>query len=320
MQIDFGLRGSVAPIRSLLCFLIFVSGSTQWAAAEPAGYEFFDTANGNTIHFQNMPVDVVKSFAPNSGFLSFPGATDPEFRLIDIEIEKAGPKSDDWEFSGIFLENKGKYDRQSWMFYNLTADEVMQMAEVSGWMPIDIEHRWYAAPPSKDVTQVLRYAVIFAECPEKYEYSVILDGTQADLESQVRRGFRPLEMDPFDESLWQTKPQHLNLRFDAVFVENVGSNYVDTRAQYATAADLGNLVALGYQVIDFERLDSNQDYFMDDDILGHFVLARNNNLWWLPTLESPDIHKEEESPHLRLVDLEPAGGDSFATLFAHQLP
>lgn len=306
-------------ITTVAVVLSCLLASADCAQAEKAGFEFFDTSHGESHHFQNMPAGMLLSIAPNAGFAGISGASDPEFRIIDIEIEKAGEKPDSWEFSGILLKNTGKYDRKSWFLWNLTEAEVMDVAKVTGWLPIDIEHRWYPVS-GQDVTQVLRYAIVLAECPEKYEYTVLLDATENQVQQQIRRGNRPIEMDAFDDSLWTGKPQKLCQRFDAVFVENTGNNFVETQAFFATSDALGNLFALGYQLIDFEPLGYNQDYFMDDDIVGHAVMVKNGNGWWSINEKSAEILQEENQPHLRLIDLEKKGGSEFTALFAHQNP
>jgi hypothetical protein len=131
---------------------------------------------------------------------------------------------------------------------------------------------------------------------------------------------RPIDLDAFDDSLWPWGvPEESYLRFNGVFVENTGENYISTVAMFVTEEHLDDLYWLGYHVIDVQGLPTNLVPFVDKDIGWHVVMVQNFNTWWTMHEKSSVLHEfTQNNPSWRMVDLKRYGTDKFRATFIPQ--
>ncbi len=115
-----------------------------------------------------------------------------------------------------------------------------------------------------------------------------------------------------------TGPNSVSNKYTAILVKNSGANYMDWYSDFANIDQIELLFQLGYQLIDFEPLDSmQQDFALPDDV-GYCVMVQTNGAWFSDIADSPTIYVRESNAYLRLIDLNRVNETEFAAIFANQ--
>ncbi|MCU0878503.1 MAG: hypothetical protein MUF06_12020 [Pirellulaceae bacterium] len=279
--------------------------------AELAGYEFFDKTPVDSFHVLDTTPDVIFDIAPNPPMFVNPSGKKDEqqYRIIDIAITKTWTSK--WRFSAVFVKRESKFDRKSWLLYDLTEDQVHQLPLVPGWIAIDIEYTWVPISPGNNER---RYAVVLVECPEKYDWMVLTEASPGTVANLTRREWRPIDLDSYDDSLWPDNiPKVEDHRYNGILVENSGPNYLETTYLMCTGDDIDALAAAGWQAIDVQQLHTNVAHFHPDQEY-HAVFVRTGNWFWVRKNSSPDELKEWEATYGRMIDLKDTGS---AATFLH---
>jgi hypothetical protein len=301
----FWFAGGKVALYLLTPFLL-APGAWPLAArgAELAGYEFFDTTPVESFHVLDTTPEVIHDIAPNPpAFVNPDGKKDEQqYRVIDIAITKTWYGK--WRFSAVFVKREGKFDRKSWLLYNLTEDEVHLLPLVPGWMAIDIEYTWV---PISSGNNERRYAVVLVECPEQYDWMVLTEASPNSVANHVRRGWRPIDLDSYDDSLWPDNiPKVSDHRYNGILVENTGPNYLETTYLLCSGGDIEALGTAGWQAIDVQLLHTNVAFFHPEQDY-HAVFVRTNNHYWIEQNGSAEKLQELELTFGRMIDLKDTG-------------
>lgn len=290
------------------CLALYLLAPGAWSSAvwgaEQAGYEFFDTTPVESFHVLDTTPEVIFDIAPNPPvFVNPEGKKDEQqYRIIDIAITKTWTGK--WRFSAVFVKREGKFDRKSWLLYDLTEDEVHLLPLVPGWIAIDIEYTWV---PITTGHNERRYAVVLVECPEKYDWLVLTEASPGTVAHHVRRGWRPIDLDSYDDSLWPDNvPKVEDHRYNGILVDNTGTNYLETTYLMCTGNDINALAAAGWQAIDVQLLHTNVAFF-HPEYDYHAVFVRTGNWFWMEKNGSPAKLQELENTYGRMIDLKYTG-------------
>ena len=291
--------------------IVLITSLPATLRAEKAGYEFFDLTPVKSFHVLDTTPDVIFDIAPNPpAFFNPDGKKDEQrYRVIDIAITKTW--NGDWRFSAVFVERANKFDRKSWLLYNLTEDDVHLLPLVEGWIAIDIEYTWVPIAPGHNER---RYAVVLVECPEEHPWMVLTEASPSEVDTHTRRGWRPIDLDAYDDSLWPDNvPKKSYLRYNGILVANAGANELETTFLFCTADDIDAMGIAGWQLIDVQHIPTNLVPFMPE-VDYHAVFVRTGNFFWMLDDASPEKLEEKELTYGRMIDLKDTGS---AAVFLH---
>lgn len=238
-------------------------------AAEPAGYELFDHTPVDSFHVVDTTYDVIQETMRGG------------YRPIALELTDTwgAENSADWRFSAAFIENTGKFQRDSLFLWNYTTSAMTDLEDFAidedwwYWVPIDIRHRWVTVESGVNER---RYAMVFVQNTESWEWRWVLNGTENDCLDLQNRGWRAVSMTIYNDSYNPNRP---NLRYDAAFVRNSGDNLVLSTVMRCDADDIEDMAKSGWQVIRAQRIDgwdNNHDYNVIFVHTGNWFGIMNN--------------------------------------------
>lgn len=266
---------AIASFLLMLNFLVtFVS------AEEPTqiGYERWThtTLNSGT-EFSLHPESYYGEFADKLKLFGRPTQKASK-RIIDIEMTYH-PDIKEYLMDAVWIENEGDFETDSWMLYDLTEEEVHQLAKIPQTVILDLES--YSNYFSLDPKNPARYAVILRKNPEDFKSRVFTEAKWSEIQPYIadRENWRAIDID-----VLQAEGEYVNMpseydademnRYHAVFVQNdVPKNQKSTIYSTGNESHINLYANNGFQLIDFEdRMGFYQHYHTDQTYLMIYVV------------------------------------------------
>ena len=237
----------IFAVNSLLLLTMLASAAIQ--AQAPHGYErlaLHSPGNIQTGVFEKkLSSFIYDHYANKLKLVSTPSndvnVTDK--RLIDIEVHVSGGAEPKASFSGVWVENDGYFQQDSWLTLGFSSSDITAIANsLHKWsiIPLDIE-KYYVNDGQ------MSYAVIWQYNRHKVDWEVKFEASADDILRKTAEGYRLVDFDQFrkhygegkylGDGQWQYAADSQQY-FEAILVENSGNNSLDAEWKTISANPL----------------------------------------------------------------------------------